>query len=97
MRAPLSISAYHCPIFDADVDGVHEAEAIGIVRAGLGWAWGGRQAYMSGELPYVWLDGWLAGWLAVVDECRVNPAEKYTYLTLLHFFSSKFMPSNLFR
>lgn len=83
MRAPLSISAYHCPIFDADVDGVHEAEAIGIVRAGLGWAWGGRQAYMSGELPYVWL----AGWLAVVDECRVNPAEKYTYLALpLHFF-----------
>lgn len=93
MRAPLSISAYHCPIFDADVDGVHEAEAIGIVRAGLGWAWGGRQAYMSGELPYVWLDGWLAGWLADVDECRVNPAEKYT----LHFFRPNFMPSNLFR
>lgn len=88
MRAPLSISAYHCPIFDADVDGVHEAEAIGIVRAGLGWAWGGRQAYMSGELPYVWL--------AVVDECRVNPAEK-VYLPCLTLLSSKFMPSNLFR
>lgn len=93
MRAPLSISAYHCPIFDADVDGVHEAEAIGIVRAGLGWAWGGRQAYMSGELPYVWLDGWLAGWLAVVDECRVNPAEKYT----LHFFRPNSCLVNLLR
>lgn len=92
MRAPLSISAYHCPIFDADVDGVHEAEAIGIVRAGLGWAWGGRQAYMSGELPYVWLAGWL-----LLMSAESNPAERYTYLTLLHFFSSKFMSSNLFR
>jgi len=96
MRAPLSISAYHCPIFDADVDGVHEAEAIGIVRAGLGWAWGGRQAYMSGELPYVWLDGWLAGWLLMSAESILQ--KKYTYLTLpLHFFRPKFMPSNLFR
>lgn len=91
MRAPLSISAYHCPIFDADVDGVHEAEAIGIVRAGLGWAWGGRQAYMSGELPYVWLDGWL---LLMSAESILQKSIPTFYLTLL---SSKFMPSNLLR
>lgn len=89
MRAPLSISAYHCPIFDADVDGVHEAEAIGIVRAGLGWAWGGRQAYMSGELPYVWLDGWLAGrlagWLLLMSaESILQKSIPYTSFVQIH-------------